>query len=360
LSCRGRPLRWRASWRIDSRQLNAGGSISKHLALNHHWGRGLRRARYGDLKAAVSAGLSPLGALAPPKTGTQASRWRRMTASFAETVPRICARQIWTRGLLMIGKNSQDITVERIPAQRRRNLLILRAGAEPRPSFFFSLPNPRNFDIFVSYYSGPSKNDILVAQADGIYTGGLSKFHSVHELARVYPDITDYEHILVADEDLDFRFSLDDFFTFCSVQGFDLAQASLTRDSYVSFALTRHNPGLSFRITNFVEVMAPCFSRRYFSKMLHSFNYSISGWGLDVYWGHHLGNEYVAAIVDDFQMRHCHPFEPNGDFYLYLRSIGIDNHQELQAMLGRLGLNRYDPVSLKLVHASGANSRAVS
>ncbi|PPQ37928.1 hypothetical protein SAMN06265338_10367 [Rhodoblastus acidophilus] len=253
----------------------------------------------------------------------------------------------------MIGSNSQQITVERLPAQRRRNLLILRAGDSPRPSFFFSLPDPRSFDIFVSYYAGPANNDILATQAEGVFTGGLSKFHSVHEMARVYPDIADYEHIMIADDDLEFRFSLDDFFAFCGAQGFDLAQASLTRDSHVSFALTWNHPGHSFRRTNFVEVMAPCFSRRYFGKMLHSFTYSISSWGLDVYWGHHLGDEYVAAIVDAFEMRHTHPFDPNGEFYNYLRAIGVDHNRELQAILAHLGIARYVPQALTSAPASG-------
>jgi hypothetical protein len=59
--------------------------------------------------------------------------------------------------------------------------------------------------------------------------------------------------------------------------------------------------------------------------MVHSFDQSISGWEVDVYWGHDLGKTCTAGIVDDFLMRHTSPSNHDkGAFYRHLRSIGVD------------------------------------
>ena len=64
--------------------------------------------------------------------------------------------------------------------------------------------------------------------------------------------------------------------------------------------LTRQHPGLKLRTTNWVWTTAPYLARDFLKEMLHSFDLSISGWGIDIYWGHHLGHRWTAGIVDDF------------------------------------------------------------
>jgi len=110
-----------------------------------------------------------------------------------------------------------------------------------------------------------------------------------------------------------------------------------------AMGLTRHHPGLKLRTTNWVEVMAPFLARDFLKEMLHSFDLSISGWGIDIYWGHHLGERWTAGIVDDFLMRHTSPSNhASGAFYTYLKSIGVDPYQEMRNILRIIGTDVYE------------------
>jgi hypothetical protein len=151
-----------------------------------------------------------------------------------------------------------------------------------------------------------------------------------------------YEGILFLDDDLELLFDPDSFFSVCHEYGLDLAQPSLAHDSASGFAITKQHPSLKMRTTNWVEIMAPYMKRAFLDDMLHSFDLSISGFGLDIYWGHHLGALRTAAILDEFAMRHVKSNDLiNGAFYEYLRSAGIDPHDELNKVFSVLGIKEF-------------------
>ena len=171
-------------------------------------------------------------------------------------------------------------------------------------------------------------------QAEIVFAGGLAKMHG----AKCFFEKTElhkvYEGVIFLDEDVEVLFDPDAFFAFCQEQGLSLAQASVTANSIGVIGLTRQHPGLIFRTTNWVEIMAPFFARDFLIEMLHSFDLSISGWGIDLYWGHHLGQHRTAGIADEFLMRHTKPIDTlNGAFYRYLRSMGIDAQDEMNKFL---------------------------
>lgn len=240
-------------------------------------------------------------------------------------------------------ENASEITICRQSLSARKNLILIRAGSKPRPSFFSrELAAERNYDVAINYYSSPHEDDAVYRGADAIFGGGLSKLHG----AKLYFAKTGlnqiYNNCLFLDDDVELLFDPERLFALCEEYSLDLAQAALAPDCKDAMGLTRQHPGLKYRHTNFVEVMAPVLSRNFLQEMLPSFDLSISGWGIDVYWGHSLGTRWTAGIIDDLLMRHTVPSDhANGGFYRYLSTLGINPYAELRAVLDKIGVNPY-------------------
>lgn len=258
--------------------------------------------------------------------------------------PRIEARvQADYNELKMLSSNSEDLKIVRKPHVTRRNLVFIRSGSAGLcPLKEDNFGAERNFDIAVNYYAAPEVHSVLFNRADFVIGGGLSKFHAAKLFLLETGLHNQYEQTMFVDEDITFNFQLDDFFSLCHENGFSLAQPSLTSGSHVSFPITLNHPALIYRTTNFVEVMAPLFSREFLNKVINEFDLSISTWGLDIYWGHILESGGVAAVVDRFQMTHSKPKDDtNGAFYKYLRSRNIDPSVEIKNVFERLGIADY-------------------
>lgn len=249
-------------------------------------------------------------------------------------------------------ENSSDIQLLRVPRQPRRYLIFIRAGSKPRPSFFFDMPERnRGYDLAVNYYAAPHPNDALKDNAEIIFAGGLSKMHAAKKLFGETKLHETYEGVFFLDDDIEILFDPDLFFKFCEDNTLDIAQPALTPDCTDAIGLTRQHPGLKFRTTNWVEVMAPFFRHGFLKEMLHSFDMSISGWGLDLYWGHHLTDRWTAGIIDEFLMRHTQVSNhATGAFYSYLRSIGVDPYKEMRSVLAKIGTNSYTAKPIRFVY----------
>ena len=249
--------------------------------------------------------------------------------------------------------NSNEMRIDRLPSETRRFLIMIRAGGQARPVFFDSpIPEARNFDVAMSYYGVPSCDDIAFKAADIIVAGGLSKFHGAKAFFEATGYHERYHGMMFVDEDVEVLFQFDDFLAFCATNDLDLAQPSVSNsaNSFATWRITRHHPGLSMRETNFVEVMAPYFSHLFLGAMLHSFDLCLSTWGLDVYWGAHLGDRWKAAVVDDFQMKHKKPVDNSNDFYEYLNSIGVDPHEDKRKIFKAIGREEYDIQPIRFVY----------
>jgi len=90
---------------------------------------------------------------------------------------------------------------------------------------------------------------------------------------------------------------------FKQMQQYDLqiAQPALS-DSYYSYLHTIKDRLCKLRFTNFVEMMAPCFSRDALKKVLFTFNENNSAGGIEFHWSQLIGfTGREMAIIDDIK-----------------------------------------------------------
>jgi SAM-dependent methyltransferase len=255
--------------------------------------------------------------------------------------------------------NASTVALHRMPqvATERPFLVFVRAGAEPIRQTHWNLDAPgRRFDLLANFYAPPRRDCWLLRSADYVTSGGLSKFHAAKLLlsGRL---IERYAGFLFLDDDVETLFDPGAFADFVQAQGFGLAQASLTADSFHSHATTLHHPSCAWRETNFVEVMAPFFSRDVLRSAISDFDRSISTWGLDILWGvRHAASR--IAVVDLFTMRHYRPIDTRaGAFYLYLRGMGVDPAHELLKIMDELQLQKFDVTTSKVTFRPSAIGR---
>lgn len=227
--------------------------------------------------------------------------------------------------------NSKDLEVIIEPRINRKYLVLVRVGSKQVQ--FTPRNTSRNYDIGFNFYSVPY-NDFYKS-ADLVCQGGMSKFYAAKLLSKI---LLKYQGVLFLDYDLRLLFDPDDFFQTCQQYNLDLAQASVSKNYNIK--MTKHCPECELRYTNWIEVMGPYMSKDFLTEMIHSFDLTLSTWGLDVYWGFHLGQR-KAAIIDKYQMEHSIPFDINGEFYQYLKSMNVDPDQDLNKILSLLGINRY-------------------
>jgi hypothetical protein len=238
--------------------------------------------------------------------------------------------------------NSEQVSVLRTPSSFRRYLVFIRCGSNAPLALFNPIPsNVRNFDIALNYFAPPQSDNVLYNKAEFLLAGGMSKYHAAkHFLYQGFLDA--YQGIYFLDEDVELHFDVSEFLQYCEQKEFSIAQAALTPSSDGAWKITFHHPAFEYRLTNFVEVMAPYISRRFLMNIVDAFDISISTYGLDVFWGSQLEGGDTAAVVDRFQMGHLklRDFE-GGAYYKYLQSIGVDCFLEMRKVLDMLGIDRY-------------------
>jgi hypothetical protein len=244
-------------------------------------------------------------------------------------------------------ENCPNISILRSVERYRRFLIMIRCGSSVRPSLFQGpLATERNFDVAVNYFAPPHPDDFFYQGAEFLVSGGFSKFHAAKQV--LHAGLLDkYEGLYFLDDDVELHFDPSIFLEYCSTKAFAIAQASLTHPSDGAWRITFRHPGFEYRLTNFVEVMAPYFSRDFLMTVVEAFDMSISTYGLDVFWGSQLEAGQNAAIIDNFQMSHRKTRDlSDGAYYAYLKSLGIDYIDEMKNVLTTLGIESY-PIRLK-------------
>lgn len=238
-----------------------------------------------------------------------------------------------------------------------RGLVLVRAG---RGHCFDSLmcipPEYRTWDLAVSYY-----DDSTVPTAAAInwlhrYRGG--KWDGIWQFFADYPDtLHQYDYYWLVDDDIEtFSDTLDALFAYVREHRFQLAQPALTPDSYYSHRHTLACPGFFHRHTNVVEIMAPILSNHLLHRVLHQFQHTRSGFGLDWYWQRLVSDPRLEiAIIDHLPVRHGRPLRQH--LRAAMQRDGLIPEEERYWMVARLGLSRLHGIVTQGVTDSGRQVR---
>jgi len=130
-----------------------------------------------------------------------------------------------------------------------------------------------------------------------------------------------------------------------------LAQPALTPDSHISHVLTLRNRSFVLRFSNFVEIMAPCFSIHFLQQAWPSFGDIQSGWGLDSLWPRLLPDWKSIAIVDSVAVRHTRPV--GGPNYPFLAERGLNAYDEMRALCEKYKVAPVVPLTRGAVDVNG-------
>ena len=95
------------------------------------------------------------------------------------------------------------------------------------------------------------------------------------------------------------------------------------------------------RYTDFVEIMAPCFSRDFLKQMLPSFNEKIYSSGLDILWPTKVTDWTRIAIIDAVTVCHTRPVGSQNNPHFV--SGGKDPQQQMGALLVKYGVTPQQP-----------------
>ena len=146
------------------------------------------------------------------------------------------------------------------------------------------LDSKRNWDIAVSYFG--DYPDRYINQYDYLHLFKGSKWHGLDDFVKNHHSIIlKYDYVWFPDDDLFCDYdNINNFFNICSLLDFTIAQPSLTEYSYFSWEITLRRVNLDVRLTDFVEIMAPCFKVEFFEKFKNTFSENSSGFGLEWLW----------------------------------------------------------------------------
>lgn len=235
----------------------------------------------------------------------------------------------------------------------RRNLVIVRAGdTSLHPGWTRDVAD-RDWDLVVSYF-GDDPACYRATDERRIDDKGL-KFGGLHALLQRETFWLDYDYILLPDDDLSWdQDAISLLFAEMRAAGFLLAQPALAWGSYFSLPITLHHPSFRVRVTDFVEIMVPCFRRDFLVQCLPTFTANLSGWGLSSLWPSMLPpGKPLCGIVDSVQVTHTRAV--GGPSYGPLRAAGVSAKTERRALLAIHDLPADQPPRvLAAIERSGA------
>lgn len=186
----------------------------------------------------------------------------------------------------------------------------------------------RNFDLHLIVYDssyGKYYND-----ADFLSNSKGYKLRLVYDYLNSHPEFLErYEYFFLPDDDiLSDACQIEDIFHAMEKYKLEIAQPAL-KQSFFSYPQTLRMPGCKLRYTDFVEMMAPCFSRRALKKVLQTFNANTQGWGTETHWPILIDtNGRDMGIIDEVPVVHTRQ----------LQSPSEQNFKEMQQYLAKNNL----------------------
>jgi hypothetical protein len=209
-----------------------------------------------------------------------------------------------------------------------KNLVIIPAGKTSEHQKWTQDHKDYGFDLCLLNYSHPhvfqdknSKEAKFVINESGMKFKLMTKFIESHSSV-----MDEYDYTLLMDDDVvTTPVEIQKFFSVCSNDNFDLAQPALCSDSTYTFMPTLRINNARYHLTNMVEIMMPCFSKRLFKETFDDIRHSKygHGWGLEGIWNKkfHVGNGLTKfggkiGVIDCVDFCHLRPLG-GGDTKIY-------------------------------------------
>ena len=232
------------------------------------------------------------------------------------------AQQKYQRGLVM-----EPLKDSRV--QPKKYAVYFQCGAGSIHKEWMT-NSKRDWDLLVNHYD-PTHVNKISCEVEFRQVGSQpgTKFTSFNQLLTNWPDmLKPYQYVLLLDDDIFMKEEdINRLFAIAEAQDLDLAQASLSADSYSAHPILK-NPGKGgLRQSSGVEIMMPIISQAVLQRAGYLFNHTISGWGIDFVIGRYADR---IAIIDDVIARHSKPINVEGGaFYRMLHAAYIYPEIEL-------------------------------
>ncbi|HTT99822.1 MAG TPA: hypothetical protein VMF58_17360 [Rhizomicrobium sp.] len=219
-------------------------------------------------------------------------------------------------------------------------LLIVRAGETSLHPNWLNPPGERLWDLHISYFGNREKTDAL---PDGVsFSREIGpKFIGLADCLEKHPEFFDrYAYIGLADDDLDAdAHCWNTAFSTLDRLGAALGQPSLDWRSFYYHDIVLRRPQFEYRVTDFVELMAPLVRTDFLRDILPTFRCNQSSIGLDHLWrvkGNREGK--LLAIVDSCSMRHTRRMEGGTQYKVAEQACGKKKDQELRELIEKYGI----------------------
>lgn len=185
----------------------------------------------------------------------------------------------------------------------------------------------------------------------------MRKFSIVKRLYQINADLWNYKAVMIIDDDLTpHGCSIADIFNKFIETNMRVGQPALSHDSFYSHPITLVDAKFDWRITNFVELMCPIFTKEALSNYIKYFDETVSGFGLDNLWSK---KEWEfnggLAIIDSATMRHNRPvrggvayhgISPDDDKFRLFRKFAITPYKNV-TLGGMYRTGRFIPNTIK-------------
>jgi hypothetical protein len=222
-----------------------------------------------------------------------------------------------------------------------RYLLLLRAGDHSLHPRWISPTVPRLWDLHLSYFG--SRDDPFGTLSPGVSFSREpgTKFIGLADCMDKHPEFLErYEYIGFPDDDLDTDTTCwNTAFSTLSRLGAAMGQPSLDWRSYYFHDIVLRRPQFEYRVTDFVEMMAPIIQRDFLREIIPTWRYNQSSIGLDYLWrikAGHEGKELV--IVDACSMYHTRPMEGGTQYKAARLASGKSKAQELRELFDKFDI----------------------
>jgi hypothetical protein len=238
--------------------------------------------------------------------------------------------------------NTDWLAVKMPEGPLHENLVIVRSGDK---SLHRNWPkdldeSKRSWDLMLSHWDDgqpPTDNvDIVVRQ-------GSSKFPAFARLRRDIPWFSSYKAVWMCDDDIMTSWSdIQHMFDLFHAYELDLAQPSLSANSYSSHRICYSCDDYLLRYTNFVEPMVPIFSEKAMAICVQTFDEGTHGFDLDWVWPKLLGYPVnKIAILDDAKVFHTRPVGSSAG-YDYIHSLEEMFIEKKQSLLRKYEITKFD------------------